>query len=108
MLVQVGSQTVLEQLPVDLVEKGVVFTDFASAMDIIPDVLEKYIGAAYDEHKLAAYNTAYFNATAVLYVPDNVEIDQPVEALFYQDSTSPVAFNKRVLIIAGKMPSLII
>ncbi len=45
MLVQVGSQTVLEQLPVDLVEKGVVFTDFASAMDIIPDVLEKYIGA---------------------------------------------------------------
>ncbi len=110
MLVQVGSQTILEQVPVDLVEKGVVFTDFASAMDIIPDVLEKYLGAAvaYDEHKLAAYNTAYFNATAVLYVPDNVEIDQPVEALFYQDSTSPIAFNKRVLIIAGKMPSLII
>ncbi|HEL1670123.1 TPA: Fe-S cluster assembly protein SufD [Streptococcus suis 2651] len=108
MLVQVGSQTVLEQLPVDLVEKGVVFTDFASAMDLIPDVIEKYLGVAvaYDEHKLAAYNTAYFNATAVLYVPDNVEIDQPVEALFYQDSTSPVAFNKRVLIIAGKNAKL--
>ncbi|NQJ70798.1 Fe-S cluster assembly protein SufD [Streptococcus suis] len=104
MLVQVGSQTVLEQLPVDLVEKGVVFTDFASALDVIPDVIEKYLGVAvpFDEHKLAAYNTAFFNATAVLYVPDNVEIDQPVEALFYQDSTSPIAFNKRVLIIAGK------
>lgn len=107
-LVQVGSQTVLEQLPMDLVEQGVVFTDFASAMDVIPDVIEKYLGAAaaYDEHKLSAYNTAYFNATAILYVPDRVEIEQPVEALFYQDSTSPVAFNKRVLIIAGKNTKL--
>lgn len=77
-------------------------------MDVIPDVIEKYLGAAvaYDEHKLSAYNTAYFNATAILYVPDHVEIEQPVEALFYQDSTSPVAFNKRVLIIAGKNAKL--
>ncbi|HFR3343352.1 TPA: Fe-S cluster assembly protein SufD [Streptococcus suis] len=108
MLVQVGSQTVLEQLPADLVEKGVVFTDFASALDVIPDVIEKYLGVAvpFDEHKLAAYNTAYFNSTAVLYIPDNVEIDQPVEGIFYQDATSGVAFNKRVLIIAGKNTKL--
>ena len=39
-LVQVGSQTVLEQLPIELVEQGVVFTDFASAMDVIPDIIE--------------------------------------------------------------------
>ena len=108
MLVQVGSHTVLEQLPANLVEQGVVFTDFASAMEQIPDVLKTYLGTvvASEEHKLAAYNTAYFNATAVLYVPDNVEIDQPVEALFYQDSTSTVAFNKRVLIVAGKNSKL--
>lgn len=108
MLVQVGSHTVLEQLPASLVEQGVVFTDFASAMEQIPDVLKTYLGTVVvnDEHKLAAYNTAYFNATAVLYVPDNVEIDQPVEALFYQDSTSTVAFNKRVLIVAGKNSKL--
>ncbi|HFR3692176.1 Fe-S cluster assembly protein SufD [Streptococcus suis] len=108
MLVQVGSQTLLEQLPADLVEKGVVFTDFTSALEVIPDVIEKYLGSAvaYDEHKLAAYNTAYFNSTAVLYIPDNVEIDQPVEGIFYQDATSGVAFNKRVLIIAGKNTKL--
>ncbi|MDW8741988.1 Fe-S cluster assembly protein SufD [Streptococcus suis] len=108
MLVQVGSQTLLEQLPAELVEKGVVFTDFTSALEVIPDVIEKYLGSAvaYDEHKLAAYNTAYFNSTAVLYIPDNVEIDQPVEGIFYQDATSGVAFNKRVLIIAGKNTKL--
>ncbi|HFI0082799.1 TPA: Fe-S cluster assembly protein SufD [Streptococcus suis] len=108
MLVQVGSQTLLEQLPADLVEKGVVFTDFTSALEVIPDVIEEYLGSAvaYDEHKLAAYNTAYFNSTAILYIPDNVEIDQPVEGIFYQDATSGVAFNKRVLIIAGKNTKL--
>lgn len=103
-LVQVGTQTVLEQLPVDLVEKGVIFTDLYSALEEIPDIIEKHFGTAikYDEDKLAAYNAAYFNATAVLYIPDNVSIDQPVEGLYYQDSTSSVPFNKRVLIIAGK------
>ena len=56
----------------------------------------------YDEDKLAAYHTAYFNSGAVLYVPDNVEIDQPIEGIFYQDSESDVPFNKHILIIAGK------
>ena len=103
-LVQVGTQTVFEQLPADLVEKGVVFTDLYSALELIPDVIEKHFGTAipFDEDKLAAYNAAYFNATAVLYIPDNVIVEQPVEGLYYQDSNSSVPFNKRVLIVAGK------
>ena len=60
----------------------------------------------YDEDKLAAYNYAYFNSAAVLYVPDNVEIDLPVESYFYQDGDSSVPFNKHVLIVAGKNSKL--
>ncbi|MDQ0223352.1 Fe-S cluster assembly protein SufD [Streptococcus moroccensis] len=103
-LVQVGSQTVLEQLPAELVEAGVIFTDLYSALDEIPELIEKYFAKAipFDENKLAAYNNAYFNATAVLYVPDNLEIDVPIEGLYYQDGSSAAPFNKRVLIIAGK------
>lgn len=103
-LVQVGTQTVLEQLPADLAQQGVVFTDLYSALEIIPEVIEKHFGTAvsFDEDKLSAYNAAYFNATAVLYIPDNVVVEQPIEGIYYQDSSSPVPFNKRVLIIAGK------
>ena len=36
-LVQVGTQTVFEQIPVELAEQGVVFTDFHSALEEIPD-----------------------------------------------------------------------
>lgn len=103
-LVQVGTQTVLEQLPADLAQQGVVFTDLYSALELIPEIIEKHFGTAvsFDEDKLSAYNAAYFNATAVLYIPDNVVVEQPIEGIYYQDSSSPVPFNKRVLIIAGK------
>ncbi|VTT26339.1 Fe-S cluster assembly protein SufD [Streptococcus gordonii] len=102
--IQMGTQTVLEQLPADLAEQGVVFTDFHTALEEIPELVEKHFMSAvkYDEDKLAAYHTAYFNSGAVLYVPDNVEIDQPIEGIFYQDSKSDVPFNKHILIIAGK------
>ncbi len=103
-LVQLGTHTVLEQLPADLAEQGVVFTDFHTALEEIPELVEKHFMSAvkYDEDKLAAYHTAYFNSGAVLYVPDNVEIDQPIEGIFYQDGESDVPFNKHILIIAGK------
>ena len=102
--IQMGTQTVLEQLPADLAEQGVIFNDFHSALEEIPELVEKHFMSAvkYDEDKLAAYHTAYFNSGAVLYVPDNVEIDQPIEGIFYQDSESDVPFNKHILIIAGK------
>ena len=102
--IQMGTQTVLEQFPADLATQGVIFTDFHSALEEIPELVEKHFMSAvkYDEDKLAAYHTAYFNSGAVLYIPDNVEIDQPIEGIFYQDSESDVPFNKHILIIAGK------
>lgn len=103
-LVQVGTQTILEQLPVELMQQGLVFTDLATALEEIPQVVENYFGSAlaYDADKLAAYNYAYFNSAAVLYVPDNMEIEMPLEGIYLQDSDSAVPFNKHVLIIAGK------
>lgn len=103
-LVQVGTQTVFEQTPVELAEQGVVFTDFHSALEEIPELIEEFFMSSvkYDDDKLAAYHTAYFNSGAVLYIPDNVEITEPIEGIFYQDSDSNVLFNKHIMIIAGK------
>lgn len=103
-LVQVGTQTVFEQVPQALADQGVLFTDFHSALEEIPQVVEDYFMSSvkYDDDKLAAYHTAYFNSGAVLYIPDNVEISEPIEGIFYLDSDSDVPFNKHILIIAGK------
>lgn len=103
-LVQVGTQTLLEQLPAELLQQGLVFTDLPSALEEIPQVVEAHFGTArpYDEDKLAAYHYAYINSAVVLYVPDNMEIKTPLEGIFLQDSDSDVPFNKHILIIAGK------
>lgn len=104
LLVQVGTNTVLEQISPELAAKGVVFTDFYSALEEIPELVEKYLGQAIPalEDKITAANAAAFNSGAVLYVPAGVEIDEPIEAQFLQDSTSDVPFNKHILIIAGE------
>ena len=83
-MVQVGTQTVFEQVPQALAEQGVVFTDFHSALEEIPQVVEDYFMSSvkYDDDKLAAYHTAYFNSGAVLYIPDNVEIAEAIEGIF--------------------------
>ena len=103
-LVQFGTQTVFEQIPQSLADQGVLFTDFHSALEEIPQLVEDYFMSSvkYDDDKLAAYHTAYFNSGAVLYIPDNVEISEPIEGIFYQDSDSDVPFNKHILIVAGK------
>ncbi len=103
-LVQFGTQTVFEQIPQALEDQGVLFTDFHSALEEIPQLVEDYFMSSvkYDDDKLAAYHTAYFNSGAVLYIPDNVEIEEAIEGIFYQDSDSDVPFNKHILIIAGK------
>lgn len=104
LLVQVGTNTVLEQISPELIEKGVVFTDFYSAIEEIPEIIEKYLGSAIatNEDRLTAAHYAAFNSGMVLYVPDNVEVDSPIEAIFYQDGSEAINFNKHILIIAGR------
>ncbi|WP_460022637.1 Fe-S cluster assembly protein SufD [Lactovum odontotermitis] len=108
MLVQLGTRTILEQMSPELAAKGVVFTDFYQALEEIPDVMETYFASATaaNEDRLTAAHYAAFNSGAVLYVPDNVEIDLPMEGLFYQNAAEKVNFNKHILIVAGKHAKL--
>ena len=54
----------------------------------------------YDEDKLTAFHMAFMNSGIFLYIPKNVAIEEPVEALFYQDSHANTNFVKHVLIVA--------
>lgn len=104
LLVQVGSQTVMEQMTPNLAEQGVIFTDFNSALTEIPELFEENFGSVvpFNESRLTAANTATFNSGLVLYVPDGVEVLEPIESILMQEGSSEVPFNKRILIIVGK------
>ncbi|MBM4760754.1 Fe-S cluster assembly protein SufD [Bacillus sp. B15-48] len=85
----------------ELQEKGVIFTDIFTAAREHADLLQKYLMTAVktDEHRLTAFHTAYMNGGAFLYVPKNVQISEPVQAIFIHDDQEANIMN-HVLVVA--------
>ncbi|GAK00369.1 Fe-S cluster assembly protein SufD [Geomicrobium sp. JCM 19055] len=86
----------------ELKEKGVIFTDFETAVNEHSDLLEKYfMGEAVrsDENQLTALHTALVNGGIFIYVPKNVEVEVPLQAIFWQDDVKVGLFN-HVIIVA--------
>lgn len=101
LLVQYGSITLAQQLPQDLVDQGVIFTDLFTAMQEHSELVQEYFmtkAVKPDEDKLTAAHLAFLNSGAFLYVPKNVVVDQPIEALFNQNGNGH--FFHHVLIVA--------
>ncbi|CAM3329870.1 Fe-S cluster assembly protein SufD [Vagococcus fessus] len=105
LLVQHGNITIAEQMPVSLMEKGVIFTDIFTAMQEHEDLVkEAYMTLAVkaDEDKLTAFHAAFMSGGMFLYVPKNVVIEEPIEAIFLQNAASNTNFVKHVLIVADE------
>lgn len=101
-VVQAGNQSVSEQVPDHLAEQGVIFTDIRTALTERPEkVKEAYQTAVQsDRDKAAAFNAAFMNSGVFLYIPKNVVIEDPVEAIFIQDALRADAYVKHVIIYA--------
>ncbi|HJV18160.1 MAG TPA: Fe-S cluster assembly protein SufD [Bacillales bacterium] len=86
----------------ELKDKGVIFTDILTAAREHGDLLQKYLMTQVinaDEHRLAALNAALFNGGAFLYVPKNVEIHEPIQAVYVHDDVFANLFN-HVIVVA--------
>lgn len=103
-IVQYGTQTLLTELPQQLIEQGVILTDIFTAMQEYPQLftanfMTKAVSA--EENKATAYHAAFMNNGIFVYVPDNVTLAEPIQAIIYQNSTVTQAFNHHVLIVGG-------
>lgn len=107
-IVQVGNSTIMESLPIDLKEQGVILMDLFEAMVEHPDLVAQYFGTVVEHHtdKVVAYNTAHLNGGLFVYVPKNVEIALPIESILMADARYQQAFNKRVLIVVDENSSV--
>lgn len=104
-LVQQGTWTTFEQLSTELAEKGVIFTDLFTALQEHPDLVKEYYmqkAVKMDEDQLTALHAAFMNTGLFLYVPKNVVIDEPIEALFFQTGDIAQHYFKHVLIVADE------
>jgi Fe-S cluster assembly protein SufD len=99
--VQVDNTPVVSTVKEELLSQGVIFTDIFTAAKEHSDLVQKYFmqdGVKVDEHKLSALHAALMNGGAFLYVPKNVVIEEPIQAIYLHDKAEAV-FN-HVLIVA--------
>ncbi|WZY00594.1 Fe-S cluster assembly protein SufD [Bacillus sp. FSL W7-1360] len=101
-LVQENSTTVYETQAAALKEKGVIFTDFATAVREHGDLVKKYLfteAVSVDENRLLAQHAALMNGGVFIYVPKGVQVELPLQAVYAVSQENAGLFN-HVLIVA--------
>ncbi|WP_160032914.1 Fe-S cluster assembly protein SufD [Paenibacillus sp. An7] len=101
LLIQRNSGVVYSNLSKELADQGVIFMDLETAVREHEDLVKKHLHTAVksDEHQLAALHSAIWNGGVFLYVPRNVVLDKPVQAILLSDDGT-AAFAPHILIIA--------
>ncbi|RLQ96551.1 Fe-S cluster assembly protein SufD [Falsibacillus albus] len=92
----------------ELKGQGVIFTDIITALKENGDLVQKYFmkdGVKVDEHKLTALHAALVNGGAFLYIPKNVEVKEPIQAVYVHDDADAALFN-HVLVVADDNSSV--
>ncbi|MFD0827167.1 Fe-S cluster assembly protein SufD [Neobacillus sp. M.A.Huq-85] len=86
----------------ELKNKGVIFTNLITAAKEHGDLLKKYYmtqAVNADEHRLTALHAALVNGGVFLYIPKNVEITEPIQAVYLHDNAEANLFN-HVIVVA--------
>ena len=71
-VIQVGQTIAKLNLPSELAEQGVIFTDIFTALQDYPELVHEYymqVTVKPDEDRLTAFHTALMNSGMFLYVP---------------------------------------
>ncbi|GGG74984.1 Fe-S cluster assembly protein SufD [Paenibacillus radicis (ex Gao et al. 2016)] len=101
LIVQQNSTIAWKQVSAELAAKGVIFTDLETACKEHADLVQPYLFKAIDkgDNKLTALHAALWNGGVFVYVPRNVEVELPLQAILYNNK-SEAAFAPHILIVA--------
>lgn len=107
-VIQSNQSVVYAKLSEELQEKGVIFTDIFTALEQHSDLVKRYYmkdAVAIDEHRLTALHAALMNGGVFVYVPKNVQVEEPLQTIFWQEDSEAALFN-HVLVVAEESSSL--
>ncbi|AJS59622.1 Fe-S cluster assembly protein SufD [Paenibacillus sp. IHBB 10380] len=101
LIVQRNSGVVYTKLSPELSSQGVIFTDLHTAAREHGDLVKTYLHNAVksDENSVTALHAALWNGGVFLYVPKNVEVTTPLQAIFLTDEAQ-ATFAPHILIVA--------
>lgn len=101
LLVQRNAGIAYLQFSEELAKQGVIFTDLQTAAAQHPELVQRHLLSVIDkgENKVTALHAAMWSGGVFLYIPKNVVVDQPLQAVFLTDEDD-VQFSPHVLIVA--------
>ncbi|WP_248930450.1 Fe-S cluster assembly protein SufD [Paenibacillus hamazuiensis] len=107
LIVQRNSGVVYHSVSEELSKMGVIFTSLEQALQDHGDLVKSYFLSVVkkDENRLTALHTALWSGGVFLYVPKNVEVKVPVQALFLAEDAE-ASFSPHVLIVAESHSSV--
>lgn len=98
---QYESENVYHNLKPQWEKLGVIFEDFDDAVQKYPKMVQKYLSKCVPiaDHKFSALHYAVFSGGTFLFVPQGIEIDQPLQAYFRMNSINQGQFEHTLIII---------
>ncbi|MCI3925175.1 Fe-S cluster assembly protein SufD [Paenibacillus sp. TRM 82003] len=107
LLVQLDSGVAYVRLSPELEAQGVILKSLEQAAADHPELVQKHLMQAVkaDENRLTALHAALWNGGMFLYVPKNVVVAEPIQAIYYTESAE-ATFAPHVLIIADTHSSV--
>lgn len=101
LIIQHNSSVIFTRLSDELKAQGVILTSMEDAARNHEELFRNHFMTLYtkEEHKLSAVHAALWSGGVFLYVPRNVEIAAPIQALLFVDDAN-ATFMPHILIIA--------
>ncbi|WP_125761229.1 SufD family Fe-S cluster assembly protein [Companilactobacillus hulinensis] len=102
-IVQVGQRIVVNTLPDELEEQGVIITDVFTAFRQHPRLIQKAFMDKVikpDEDKLTAFHAAMINSGVFVYVPKELRLNKQINLHVIQDNTLKIPLITHLLIVA--------
>ncbi len=98
---QYESENVYHRLKEQWEKKGVIFEDFDTAIKEHPELVRKYFTKCVplSDHKFSALHYAVFSGGTFLYIPENVEVTQPLQAYFRMNAQNQGQFEHTLIIV---------
>lgn len=98
---QYDSEVVYHNIQQHLLDQGVIYTDFESAVREYPDIVQKYFMKCITnaDHKYAALHYAVWSGGSFVYVPKGVNVDVPLQSYFRLNAPGAGQFEHTLIII---------
>ncbi|ERT62214.1 Fe-S cluster assembly protein SufB [Peptoniphilus koenoeneniae] len=98
---QYDSEVVYHSIQKHLLEQGVIYTDFESAVKKYPKIIKEYFGTCIRPtlHKYAALHYAVWSGGSFVYVPKGVKVDIPLQSYFRLNAPGAGQFEHTLIII---------